>query len=105
MSYEYNPKGHYAPYSKHRELITQKDLTQLFITVQDDNQISSGFDVNVPEAIFDLRVYKYYKHGDSGKSSWNWNNNPLRLWEVQLNFAVHCATSALGISTEHLNAK
>ena len=29
----------------------------------------------------------------------------MKLWETQLNFAVHCATSALGISTEHLNAK
>ena len=29
----------------------------------------------------------------------------MKLWEVQLNFAVHCATSGLGVSTEHLNAK
>ena len=29
----------------------------------------------------------------------------MRLWEVQLNFAVHCATSGLGVSTIHLNAK
>ena len=29
----------------------------------------------------------------------------MKLWETQLNFAVHCATSAIGISTEHLNAK
>ena len=28
----------------------------------------------------------------------------MKLWEVQLNFAVHCATSGLGVSTEHLNA-
>ena len=27
------------------------------------------------------------------------------MWEVQLNFAVHCATSGLGVSTEHLNSK
>ena len=29
----------------------------------------------------------------------------MALWEVQLNFATHCATSGLGVSTEHLNAK
>ena len=29
----------------------------------------------------------------------------MKLWESQLNFAVHCATSGLGISTEHLDAK
>ena len=122
-SYEYNPKAHYAPYSKHREVISQTDLTHLFITVQDDitaggsaqlrNKKSSGFEVKVPEAVFDLGVYKYYKHGDfydaggfqSARSAYNWVYDPLRLWEVQLNFAVHCATSALGVSTEHLNAE
>ena len=58
-------------------------------------------------------MYKYYKHGDiydaggfqSARSAYNWVHDPLRLWEVQLNFAVHCATSALGVSTEHLNAE
>ena len=29
----------------------------------------------------------------------------MRLWETQINFAVHCSTSGLGVSTEHLNAK
>ena len=29
----------------------------------------------------------------------------MALWETQLNFAVHSATSGLGVSTEHLNAK
>ena len=113
MMYEYNPKAHYAPFSKHREEITQKDLTQLYITVQDDNEKSSGFQVKVPEAIFDHRTYVYYKHGDfydaggfqSAKSAWNWSHDPMKLWEVQLNFAVHCSTSALGVSTEHLKVK
>lgn len=29
----------------------------------------------------------------------------MALWEVQLNFATHCATSGIGVSTEHLNAE
>ena len=29
----------------------------------------------------------------------------MKLWETQLNFAVHCAKSELGISTEHLDAE
>ena len=113
MSYEYNPKAFYAPYSKHQELITQKDLTQLNITVQDDGEKSTGFEVKVPDAVFDHRTYVYYKHGDpydaggfqSARSAWNWTHDPMKLWETQLNFAIHCATSVLGISTEHLNAK
>lgn len=113
MTYELNNKAFYAPYSKHQELITQRDLTELHITVQDNNQKSNGFDVKVPEAVFDHETYIYLKHGDfydaggfqSARSAYNWGHDPLSLWEVQLNFAVHCATSALGVSTEHLNAK
>ena len=29
----------------------------------------------------------------------------MKLWETQLKFAVHCATSGLGISTEHLDVE
>ena len=87
MSYELNKKAHYAPYSKYREEITQKDLTQLYISVQDDNKKSSGFEVKVPEAIFDHQTYVYYKHGDpydaggfqSARSAWNWDHDPMRL--------------------------
>ena len=39
------------------------------------------------------------------ESAYNFQHEPMALWEVQLNFAVHCATSGLGVSTEHLNAK
>ena len=95
------------------ELITGKDLTQLEITVQDDNDKSAGFSVKVPDDLFDLNVYKCYKHGDfydaggfqSARSAYNFTHKPMALWETQLNFAVHCATSGLGVSTEYLNAK
>ena len=64
--------------------------------------------------MFDLEVYKYLKDGDpfvtsegyhSARSSYNFQHNPMALYEVQLNFAVHCSTSGLGVSTIHLNAK
>ena len=39
-----------------------------------------------------------------GDKLWtNWNKAPLRLWQMQLNFAVWCALSACGVSSEHLN--
>ena len=65
------------------------------------------------DSIFDLGVYKYLKHGDfydgsgyqTAKSAWNFQHNSMKLWETQLNFAVHCATSGLGISTEHFDAE
>ena len=41
-----------------------------------------------------------------GDKLWtNWNKAPLRLWQTQLNFAVFCASSACGVSSEHLNYK
>jgi len=40
MTYEYNSKAHYAPYGKYRELITGKDLTQLYIIAQEDLAVS-----------------------------------------------------------------
>ena len=112
--YKLNPKAHYAPYGKHQELITGKELSELDIVVQDDNVKSAGFKLKVPDAIFDLNVYKYYKAGDRFEASEgvfysraqvNFSKDPMKLWETQLNFAMHCATSAIGISTEHLNAK
>ena len=113
MAFEYNAKAHYAPFGKHNELITGGDLTQQFITVQDNNKMSSGFKIKLPDMIFDLKVYKYLKHGDfydgggfqTAKSAYNFQHNPMKLWETQLNFAVHCATSGIGVSTEHLNMK
>jgi len=112
--FKLNPKAHYAPYGKHKKLITGKDLSELEIVVQDDNDKSAGFKLKVPDAIFDLNVYKYYKAGDRFEASEgvfysraqvNFSKDPMKLWETQLNFAVHCATSAIGVCTEHLNAK
>ena len=33
----------------------------------------------------------------------NWNEDPMRLWQTQLNFAVWCTSSACGVSSVHLN--
>ena len=38
-----------------------------------------------------------------GKLWMNWNKAPLRLWQMQLNFVMWCASSAYGVSSEHLN--
>ena len=40
-----------------------------------------------------------------GDKLWtNWNKAPLKLLQTQLNFAVWCASSACGVSSdEHLN--
>ena len=35
----------------------------------------------------------------------NWNHYKFTLWQTQLNFAVFCASSACGVSVEHMHAK
>ena len=109
MPYEYNPKAYYAPYGKHQELIAAGDLGKLEIVVRDENENSESFSVKVVDSIFDLGVYKYFYYSDfydgggyqTAKSAWSFQHNSMKSWETQLNFAVHCATSELGISTEH----
>ena len=88
-------------------------MSELQIVVQDDDTKSADFDIKLEGSLFSASVYRYYNHGDfydaggfqSAKSAWNVDHNPLGLWDTQLNFATHCATSALGTSMEHLNAK
>ena len=39
-----------------------------------------------------------------GDKLWtNWNEHPMRLWQMQLNFTVLCTLSACGVSSVHLN--
>ena len=35
----------------------------------------------------------------------NWNHYKFALWQTQLNFVVFCASSACGVSVEHMHAK
>ena len=39
-----------------------------------------------------------------GDKLWmHWNRSPMQLWQTKLNFAVWCASSTGGDSSEHLN--
>ena len=35
----------------------------------------------------------------------DWENYEFTLWQMQLNFAVFCASSTCGVSVEHMHAK
>ena len=112
--YELNEKAFYAPSGNHKEVITGRDLSELDIVVQDNNKMSAGFSIKLEGSLFSASVYRYMSHGDfyqtkggfqSAKSAYNMQHDPLKLWDTQLNFAVHSATSALGVSVKHLNAE
>ena len=34
----------------------------------------------------------------------DWDHYKFTIWQLQLNFVVFCASSACGVSVEHLNA-
>ena len=111
MSYESYSKAHYAPNGDYKEVITGRDLYELHIVVQDDNMKSAGFNIKVEGSLFSESTYRYMHHGDfyltsggfqSARSAYNWLHDPMKLSGIQLNFAFHCATSALGISVKHL---
>jgi len=112
-NYELNERAHYAPSGGYKEVITGRDLFELDIVVQDDNKKSSGFRITLEGSLFSASTYRYMNQGDfydaggfqSARSAYNMQNDPLKLWDTQLNFSFHCATSALGISAKHLNAE
>lgn len=113
MSYSYNSSAKYRPSDGYDAVITASELTRLKIIVQDDGEKSAGFDVKFNIDLFSASAYRYMKHGDpydaggfeSARSAYNKDHSPLSLWDTQLNFATHCATSALGVSSQHLNSR
>ena len=60
------------------------------------------FLVRLPNIFVDYQLGEMHV----GDKLWtNWNENPKRLWQTQLNFAVWCTSSASGVSSAHVNYK
>ena len=94
--YKYNPNVSYEPNGgRYLQLITAKDLYIQNITVAEhDRGHSDSFQVKLLGAV---RV--------EDQRFKDWDHYKLTLWKLQLNFAVFCASSACGVSVEHLSAK
>ena len=90
MAFEYNSKAHYAPSGSHKELITEQDLSELQIVVQDDDTKSADFDIKLEGSLFSASFYRYYNHGDfydvggfqSARSAYDMQHDPLKLWDT-----------------------
>ena len=81
---------------RYRPILSGKDLYKQTIVVNAWDTFLARF----------LKNFVDYPLGQMkvGDKSWtNWNKAPLRLWQAQLNFAVWFASSACGVSSEHLN--
>ena len=101
--YKYNPDASYEPNGgRHLQLITAKDLYIQNITVAEHNGHSDSFQVKFPNVFMNYPLGAVRVEDQKFK---DWGHYKFTIWQSQLNFAVFCASSACGVSVEHLNAK
>ena len=82
--------------------MSAKDLYIQNITVAEHDSHSDSFQVKFPN------VFASYPLGTvrvEDQRFNNWDHYKFTLWQSQLNFTVFCASSACGVSVEHLNTK
>ena len=97
--FRYNPNTKHEPNGgRYLQILLGKDLYKQTIVVSKNNNLPAPFpNIFIDYPLGSMRV---------GDKLWtNWDKAPLKLWQTQLNFAVFCASSACGVSSEHLNHK
>ena len=102
--YKYNSDASYKPNGgTYLQLITAKDLYIQNVTVAEhDGGHSDSFQVKFPNVFTNYLLGAVRVEDQKFK---DWDNYKFTIWQSQLNFAVFCASSACGVSVEHLNAK
>ena len=101
--YKYNPDASYKPNGgRYLQLITAKDLYIQNITVVELEDHSDNFQVKFPNVFTNYPLGAVRVEDQKFK---DWDHYKFTIWQSQLNFAVFCASSACGVSVEHLNAK
>ena len=102
--YKYNSDASYKPNGgTYLQLITAKDLYIQNVTVAEhDGSHSDSFQVKFPNIFTNYPLGAVRVEDQKFK---DWDHYKFTLWQSQLNFAVFCASSACGVSVEHLNAK
>ena len=101
--YKYNSNANYKPNGEiYLQIITSKDLYIQNITVAEHDGHSDSFQVKFPNVFTNYPLGAVRVEDQRFK---DWDHYKFTLWQSQLNFAVFCASSACGVSVEHLNAK
>ena len=95
--FKYNLNANYRPNGRqYLQILSGKDLYKQTIIVSSKDTFPARF----PNIFVDYPLGSMHV----GDGTWtNWNKAPIRLWQMQLNFAVWFATSACGVSSAHLN--
>ena len=102
--YKYNSDASYKPNGgTYLQLIAAKDLyIQNITVVEHDDGHSDSFQVKFPN------IFTHYMLGAvrvEDQKFKDWDHYKFTIWQSQSNFAVFCASSACGVSVEHLKAK
>ena len=101
--YQYNSDASYKPNGGiYLQLITAKDLYIQNITVAEHDGHSDSFQVKFPNIFMNYPLGAVRVEDQRFK---DWDHYKFTIWQSQLNFAVFCASSACGVSVEHLNTK
>ena len=101
--YKYNSDASYKPNGgTYLQLITAKDLYIQNVNVAENDGHSDSFQVKFPNVFTNYPLGAVRVEDQKFK---DWDHYKFTIWQFQLNFAVFCASSACGVSVEHLNAK
>ena len=101
--YKCNSDAGYKPNGgRYLQLITAEDLYIQNITVAEHEGHSDSFQVKFPNVFNNYLLGAVRVEDQKFK---DWDHYKFTIWQSQLNFAVFCASSACGVSVEHLNAK
>ena len=101
--YKYNSDASYKPNGgRYLQLITAKDLYIQNITVAENDGHIDSFQVKFPNVFTNYPLGAVRVEDQRFK---DWDHYKFTIWQSQLNFVVFCASSACGVSVEHLNAK
>ena len=101
--YKYNSDSSYKPNGgTYLQLITAKDLYIQNVTVAELDKHSESFQIKFPNVFTNYLLGAVKVEDQKFK---DWDHYKFTIWQSQLNFTVFCASSACGVSVEHLNAK
>ena len=105
--FSHNKKAKYEPNGgRFLQKLTAKDLyeQQIVVSVKgaDSFDADDQFTANFPNIFTNYVVPSMRIESPLYQ---NWLHKPMKLWQTQLNFAVFCASSACGVSSDHLNYK
>ena len=101
--YRYNSDASYKPNGgTYLQQVGSKGLYIQNITVSEHDKQSESFQIKFPNVFTNYLLGAMRVEDQKFK---DWDHYKFTIWQSQLNFAVFCASSACGVSVEHLNAK